>query len=47
MAVVAEGIETEAERDCLRSLGVRLMQGYHFDRPRRVDELPGALRIPA
>lgn len=47
MAVVAEGIETEAERECLRSLGVRLMQGYHFDRPRRVDELPGALRIPA
>ncbi len=31
--VVAEGIETGAERDALQDLGVRLMQGYLFARP--------------
>lgn len=31
--LVAEGIETAAERDFLRSAGVRLMQGYLFCRP--------------
>ncbi|MFT3710726.1 MAG: EAL domain-containing protein [Archangium sp.] len=33
--VVAEAIETPAERDCLRSLGVDLMQGYFFARPEK------------
>lgn len=33
IAVVAEGIETPAERDCLADLGVRLMQGWLFARP--------------
>ncbi|CAN7427032.1 EAL domain-containing protein [Acidovorax sp. LjRoot118] len=31
--VVAEGIETPAERDFLRDTGIRLMQGYLFARP--------------
>lgn len=31
--VVAEGIETSAERDFLRDAGIRLMQGYLFARP--------------
>lgn len=31
--LVAEGIETAAERDFLRNAGVRLMQGYLFCRP--------------
>lgn len=31
--VVAEGIETPAERDFLRDAGIRLMQGYLFARP--------------
>ncbi len=31
--VIAEGIETRAERDALADLGVRLMQGYWFARP--------------
>lgn len=31
--VLAEGIETPAERDCLRDLGIDLMQGYLFCRP--------------
>lgn len=33
IAVVAEGIETEAERDFLRAAGIRLMQGWLFARP--------------
>lgn len=31
--VLAEGIETPQERDCLREAGIRLMQGYLFARP--------------
>lgn len=31
--VIAEGIETAAERDCLADEGVRLMQGFLFARP--------------
>lgn len=31
--VIAEGIETPAERDVLAQMGVRLMQGYWFSRP--------------
>ncbi|MES2537025.1 MAG: EAL domain-containing protein [Pseudomonadota bacterium] len=31
--VVAEGIETKEERDCLAALGVELMQGYFFCKP--------------
>jgi EAL domain-containing protein (putative c-di-GMP-specific phosphodiesterase class I) len=33
IAVIAEGVETVAERDALRDLGVTLMQGYLFARP--------------
>lgn len=32
--VIAEGIETGEEMRCLRDLGVELMQGYWFGRPR-------------
>lgn len=40
--VLAEGIETAAERDFLRAAGVRLMQGYLFSKPafRSVGEIP-------
>jgi len=31
--VIAEGIETAAEADCLRDLGVRYHQGYWYARP--------------
>ena len=31
--VLAEGIETPGERDCLRDAGITLMQGYLFCRP--------------
>src|SRR5262249_1405072 len=33
MCLVAEGVETTAELDVLRSLGCDLLQGYHFARP--------------
>ena len=40
--MLAEGIETPAERDCLRQLGVTLMQGYLFSKPvfRGLAEIP-------
>ncbi|SEP68028.1 MULTISPECIES: EAL domain-containing protein [Pseudomonas] len=31
--IIAEGIETAAERDCLRDIGITLMQGYWFAKP--------------
>jgi EAL domain-containing protein (putative c-di-GMP-specific phosphodiesterase class I) len=36
--LVAEGVETEAEADTLRDLGVDLGQGYLFGRPERLPE---------
>ncbi|HMC94217.1 MAG TPA: EAL domain-containing protein, partial [Polyangia bacterium] len=33
--LVAEGIETPAERDCIVSLGADALQGYLFARPNR------------
>jgi EAL domain-containing protein (putative c-di-GMP-specific phosphodiesterase class I)/AmiR/NasT family two-component response regulator len=33
MFVIAEGVETEAEKDCLINLGCTLMQGFYFARP--------------
>lgn len=33
ITVVAEGVETKSESDCLASMGVRYMQGYLFARP--------------
>lgn len=33
MQVVAEGVETAAERDALGGIGCRFLQGYHFARP--------------
>jgi EAL domain-containing protein (putative c-di-GMP-specific phosphodiesterase class I)/CheY-like chemotaxis protein len=38
-AIVAEGIETRAELDALRALGVRFGQGYYLARPAPLDEL--------
>jgi len=33
--VVAEGVETTAERDAILDAGIELMQGYLFGRPAR------------
>jgi EAL domain-containing protein (putative c-di-GMP-specific phosphodiesterase class I) len=38
-AVVAEGVETAAERATVESLGVRYAQGYLFARPQPFREL--------
>lgn len=37
--VVAEGIETKAELDALRALGVKLGQGYHLARPDSLEQI--------
>ena len=47
LSVVAEGIETDAELQCLREAGVELAQGYYFDRPRRLSDLTGTVRAVA
>lgn len=39
--LVAEGIETEAELEAVRALGVTLGQGYHLGRPLPIEEIVG------
>ena len=41
---VAEGIETEAQADWMRSLGCTSGQGFHFDRPLPAEDIPAAAR---
>jgi EAL domain-containing protein (putative c-di-GMP-specific phosphodiesterase class I) len=31
--LIAEGVETKAERDCLVEMGIDLIQGYWFSKP--------------
>lgn len=38
LSVVAEGVETEAQRDFLIEQGCELLQGYLFSRPRNIQE---------
>lgn len=45
ITVIAEGIETPAEADTLRAMGVHLFQGYLFARP-AFERLVGRLEIP-
>ncbi|RZN12567.1 diguanylate cyclase [Bradyrhizobium genosp. SA-3] len=57
MTTVAEGVETEAQREMLRNLGCTEMQGYLFSAPKPATEarklfdtgdgLPGALPVAA
>ncbi|WP_027572441.1 EAL domain-containing protein [Bradyrhizobium sp. WSM1743] len=57
MTTVAEGVETEAQRDMLRALGCTQMQGYLFSAPKPASEvrklfgsddgLPGTLPVAA
>ena len=46
LGTVAEGIETEAQRDRLRGLRCRYGQGFYFSPPLPVAEVDGALRRP-
>jgi EAL domain-containing protein (putative c-di-GMP-specific phosphodiesterase class I) len=39
MTTVAEGVETEAQREMLRALGCTEMQGYLFSRPKPASEV--------
>jgi len=44
VAVVAEGVETEAQAEFLRSRGCSLMQGFLFSPPVPADEMTDMLR---
>jgi hypothetical protein len=44
LAVVAEGVETEAQSMCLGDFGIKLMQGYHFSRPVPAEQFETLLR---
>lgn len=37
--VVAEGVDSETKVNQLRRLGINKMQGFYFDRPRRLEEI--------
>jgi diguanylate cyclase (GGDEF)-like protein/PAS domain S-box-containing protein len=41
--LIAEGVETEVQRDFLQALGCYVMQGYLFSRPQPAAEIPGIL----
>ena len=41
--VIAEGVETAAQRDCLLSIGCHAYQGYFFSRPLPVEEFEAFL----
>ena len=43
MHVIAEGVETDAQRDCLAQHGCHAFQGYLFSRPVPVDQLEAYL----
>jgi EAL domain-containing protein (putative c-di-GMP-specific phosphodiesterase class I) len=45
LSVVAEGVETAAQRVMLRSLGCDLMQGYHVSRPAPADAIAELLEL--
>lgn len=44
--VIAEGVETEPQREALTRLGVRLGQGYLFSRPVPAAELEAEMTLP-
>ena len=43
LRVVAEGVETDAQRQFLLDLGVELAQGYLFSRPQLASDIPACL----
>jgi len=44
MQVVAEGVEQEAQRECLQRMGCDFAQGYLFDRPLAAEAFGQRLR---
>jgi len=38
ISIIAEGVENQAQLDCLKSLNVEFAQGYHFAQPMRSTE---------
>src|SRR5690606_12304519 len=46
LVIVAEGIETEAQRSVCRDLGCQLGQGYLFSKPLSAADMRPFLRIP-
>ena len=47
LQVIAEGVETAAQRDMLASVGCDAYQGYHFGRPVSATRLAGSLLQPS
>jgi diguanylate cyclase (GGDEF)-like protein/PAS domain S-box-containing protein len=47
MKVIAEGVETAEQRDCLRQKGCRFMQGFLFSRPVPVEQFRDLLEKQA
>jgi EAL domain-containing protein (putative c-di-GMP-specific phosphodiesterase class I) len=46
LAVIAEGVETEGQRDCLASLGCHSYQGHLFSQPLPLEEFEAFSRRP-
>lgn len=47
LTVVAEGVETDFQRESLKQMGCRYAQGYLFSRPGPAAEVPAWLSGPA
>jgi diguanylate cyclase len=46
LQAVAEGVETESQRNCLHAMGCDLLQGYFFSHPLTVEQVQSALSKP-
>jgi EAL domain-containing protein (putative c-di-GMP-specific phosphodiesterase class I) len=44
LSVIAEGVETEDQRNCLADLGCNQYQGYLYSRPGTVEQLTAKIQ---